>query len=634
MSHVLRKVALVVLVPLLFLLVLLSAICGSVSTSAASTGYGSLAEVALAEYASGEADGSYHAGGMKYKDAMGLGSSLPWCACFVSWCCDQVGMGQLKSFAAADWVGSLVDRNPDVMTRTKNDGAHAPAVGDVCVWRPAGAEYDVHGGGMSHVGIVVEVDDSSKTFKTVEGNSSNAVHKRSYSYGSPTSGCPDWFVSIQGVGGEGASGERIEIVDYDKKGTFVQGVCADDGRRWAYVIKQNVQRKVNLQRVSLSTGRSERLGLGSAERSAIHHGNGMTYVRSGQTEYLVVAPGKGNKYLAVLAIHGKTAVLVGKAKTKAACSAVTATEVSGGKARLLVCAGKGKSMRWADLDLSTLKVFEHGKVTGFKGTQGIAWSTSLGHQYVYGAHGNCSTTRQSHVTKFELKGTKLKKVWDKAIDGEAEGVIPANGTIWVATEGKTDYNKSHKLDSRDWLTPWTPDGTPAGEGSVADGASTNLGQGQTLAVPGSVPQSGVTKDFTSYEFYYNSGRPLKWHSGTNQKRVEDLWKQKGSKYTGGIATIDGRVLVAMTSKFGKVGDYVDVKLSNGKVIRGVLADEKRSSGDNGTATPWGHKKGGGKISLVEFEVNRSDCKSGKVTAWKPWLGAKVVSVTNYGSALK
>ncbi len=184
---------------------LVAAISSVTSGDSSSGSATSLAEIALAEYEAGEEDGTYHSNGEKYWKYMGFGGRVAWCASFVSWCANEAGVGELKSAAAADWVGTLVDNHSDMMTRHKNDGSYTPQVGDVAVWRPSGASYDVHGGSMSHVGIVVEVDESAKNFVTVEGNSSNKVRKngstsRGHSWSSFSDNSPDYFVSISGLG--------------------------------------------------------------------------------------------------------------------------------------------------------------------------------------------------------------------------------------------------------------------------------------------------------------------------------------------------------------------------------------------------------------------------------------------------
>ena len=67
----------------------------------------------------------------------------------------------------------------------------------------------------------------------------------------------------------------------------------------------------------------------------------------------------------------------------------------------------------------------------------------------------------------------------------------------------------------------------------------------------------------------------------------------------GIATINGRYLVAVSTTFGGVGDYIDIVLSNGEVIPCIIADAKSPNDSN--YTPYGHRLGGGRLDGVEWE---------------------------------
>ncbi|MCP1101983.1 hypothetical protein M2454_000776 [Aequitasia blattaphilus] len=67
----------------------------------------------------------------------------------------------------------------------------------------------------------------------------------------------------------------------------------------------------------------------------------------------------------------------------------------------------------------------------------------------------------------------------------------------------------------------------------------------------------------------------------------------------GFAKIGERYVIACTTKFGKVGDYIDWELENGEVIRSVVGDIKNQS-DSG-ANEYGHQEGRG---VVEFVVDK------------------------------
>ena len=73
-----------------------------------------------------------------------------------------------------------------------------------------------------------------------------------------------------------------------------------------------------------------------------------------------------------------------------------------------------------------------------------------------------------------------------------------------------------------------------------------------------------------------------------------------------------------------------------KSFSAIICDEKGED----AGSEWGHVKGGGKISLIEWE--RVKTKNGKVVTenvkgsdvdsrgFGDWYGKKVLSITNYG----
>ena len=68
----------------------------------------------------------------------------------------------------------------------------------------------------------------------------------------------------------------------------------------------------------------------------------------------------------------------------------------------------------------------------------------------------------------------------------------------------------------------------------------------------------------------------------------------------GYGKINDRFVIATTTTYGNVGDYLDVKLTNGNVIKCVIGDIK-SRGDAG-CNEWGHQNGN---NVIEFVVDRN-----------------------------
>lgn len=98
---------------------------------------------------------------------------MEWCACFASWCADQCGYiesGVIPKFAKCDDGVNWFRNNGQFQ-----DGSYTPAAGDFIFFDWG------NDGSIDHVGIVESTVDG--VVHTIEGNSSNAVNRRSYSIG-------------------------------------------------------------------------------------------------------------------------------------------------------------------------------------------------------------------------------------------------------------------------------------------------------------------------------------------------------------------------------------------------------------------------------------------------------------------
>lgn len=224
----------------------------------------------------------------------------------------------------------------------------------------------------------------------------------------------------------------------------------------------------------------------------------------------------------------------------------------------------------------------------------------------------------------ELKGG-YKGVYDKlmSVNNTEQGAVEAAEYFCIHFE--VPANKEAKAIERGntakslWKSVVIGDNT----GNVSSGSSENEGKisgktvKKTIVIPASVNQYGLLGNCT----YYNR---INWKDPC--KRVFDKWVAKGKKKNHGIATIDGYYLVAMTTKFGQVGDLVSVILKDGTVINCVLGDSKGSSIGGG----WGHPVNSqGQIDIIEWEA----IDSGLNNKLKEWgiHKKKVNKVLNYGS---
>ena len=109
----------------------------------------------------------------------------------------------------------------------------------------------------------------------------------------------------------------------------------------------------------------------------------------------------------------------------------------------------------------------------------------------------------------------------------------------------------------------------------------------------SVPQAGISRSYTNYTYFYD-----KWSSSSRQRKVADIWGTLGFTSDRGIATINGRYLVAVTTTYGQVGDCIDIALSNGMILPCIIADAKSPNDSNWT--PYGHQHGN-YIEIVEWD---------------------------------
>ena len=152
------------------------------------------------------------------------------------------------------------------------------------------------------------------------------------------------------------------------------------------------------------------------------------------------------------------------------------------------------------------------------------------------------------------------------------------------------------------------------------GSSTcNVGEGEII-IPSEYGNSGF--------FTYTNLTKISW--AYNQKKVYNKWIESGAKEDRGVATIDGRYLIACTNTFGRVGDKIDFYLGDGTKLETIMMDEKSqeyTSYDHNPANMWGHNGG---QQVIEFEITRNQNNSGDVGSWMGWSGQRVASATNLG----
>ncbi len=153
--------------------------------------------------------------------------------------------------------------------------------------------------------------------------------------------------------------------------------------------------------------------------------------------------------------------------------------------------------------------------------------------------------------------------------------------------------------------------------NVGPAAPGNTSVGSAVEIPMAVHQNGLTKSFTKYTGF---------HWVYAQGEVFNQWVSAGSQSSNGLATLNGKYLVAVTKKFGQVGDNIDIILDDGQVIPAIIADTKNPGDSN--YTEWGHALAGGNrcIDVIEWETvvnTRNEFSLGT------WGNMRVNKIVNY-----
>ncbi len=189
------------------------------------------------------------------------GASYPWCAVFVSWCANQAGVSTdvIKKTAS---VSTLYSFFRDAGLFKSKGSGYKPKAGDIMIQTS---------GGASHTGIVYNSDD--KKFYTIEGNTSDMVARREYSYsdnkltgfgtpnydGSALTGDIDNLPgeSLDNTGNGTSSGESLGVGGYSyttytvKSGDTIQSIASKFNCTPAMIVFIN-----NLTSTSLKSGQT------------------------------------------------------------------------------------------------------------------------------------------------------------------------------------------------------------------------------------------------------------------------------------------------------------------------------------------------------------------------------------------
>ena len=170
-------------------------------------------------------------------------------------------------------------------------------------------------------------------------------------------------------------------------------------------------------------------------------------------------------------------------------------------------------------------------------------------------------------------------------------------------------------------------------GIVADKAYRNDGWDYVLRYPESGGASTALKPQREWVIEVPSGLGKyytyeRWNRSDwlyNQKKLCQVSEQRNERHydNGGFGMIGSRYVIAMTSTFGTIGDYVDVYCADGRVIHAIIGDEKDQTTAHGTpANKWGHDDG---QNVVEWMTNWSSHDNPKSNGGV----TKVINLGNY-----
>ena len=543
--------------------------------------------------------------GKEMVNLAGFGSGFAWCAAFVSACAQKAGIAnkviakdtyaiQVQAKTVNKYGGKWID-GPLMGKSAK------PIPGDIITF--GDSKYKGHSH-ASHVGIVEYV--SGNTVHTIEGNTGDACKRHSYALSNKSINAyvrPDWSRV-----GDDISSYLKDGASNPNAATFTP-LYQDRNDRHDMTMRQVGYLDSNYQLSNNSSG-----------------------IALSVINYTTVLGDLYDMFAPMQTTETKidTSKLTGNAKIavdffiKMGCSGSAAAGLAGCLQAYSVINPNYQIFR-QNATLYGIAAWDILKLTELKQLVGEDWNTNLSGQLEYFLY-DIENTLPTIVHTLKTQ------------------TLDADGAYRVATEFMTVYNKhcnsgnyvmlaqnnAKDVFSKLIITKTTIIGSST---KLRNKAGTLLSAKKCIEIPSSVPQTGIIDDYTSYSAFYT-----RWAKGTTQRTLANTWKAQGYPCSKGIATIGGYYCVAVRPKFGNCGDVIVVTLSGNVSFPAIICDVKGED----AGSPWGHVKGGGKISVIEWE--RVKTKNGKVVTgtgftdvdkrgFSDWYGKKVLNITNYGKYL-
>lgn len=536
-------------------------------------------------------------GNVYYQDA--------WCAVFISACAQKAGIAGtlIKKQAAAGWLqestvlycgGTWID-GPYI----NGGNAVTPMPGDIISFSYQ-AKYSGHGH-ASHVGIVEYVEDGK--VHTIEGNTSDQCKRKEYDLGYSAINCyvrPDWVK----VG--------------DDISAYLSGVSSTMAVGPLYQ-NRNDRHDMTMRQVGYLNNNYELSNSASGVAISV-----INYTSVLGDLWDMFAP----TIASLSGVNVDTSQLT--SNRKIAVDYLLSMGFSASSA----CGVMGCLMAY-----STLNPSLHIKYITNTYSWGIcAWDdirkkdlvSKLGDTWNQDLTGQLQYLLDDLDNRFKTLVAIIKsKPLDEDSVKQVVKLFMASYNPRYTSQKYVDNAEKYALDgySKLIITQTSIVGSAA---NMRDKAGNQLTSQYSVTIPSSVPQTGIIDDYTSYSAWYS-----RWHGSSPQKKLAVMWGEQGYPSGKGIAMIGGYYCVAVRPKFGRCGEVIVVTLDGGISFPAIICDEKGED----AGSEWGHVKGSGNISLIEWE--RVKTENGKVKTgtsftdvdsrgFSDWYGKKVVNITNYG----